>query len=154
MKKKKSNPSNTKQMKPFKQKQVFLFIHSFLWAGQPALLHSNSTHKNKIYFWRLVFPFINRTVIISIYFIPFVLSLINQMKFTNWKIFLLICELIDGWLKKENSCCLHWRTSFFKLRHKRLYVVGPAASLINSSINSFTSLFNKSNQTSLFFSSS
>ena len=84
------------------------------------------------------------TVIISIEFIPFVLSLINQMKLNKLKDFSFDLW-VDWWLIKEREQLLPSlkKFHFFKLRHKRLYVVGPAASLINSSINSFTSFINQ-----------
>ena len=66
------------------------------------------------------------------------------MKRNQLKVLLLI-EWVDWWLIKEREQLLPSlkKFHFFKLRHKRLYVVGPAASLINSSINSFTSFINQ-----------
>ena len=115
------------------------------WAGQPAIHKSNQQTNsfNQIknlmkvgWVW-----FAHFTGIISIYFIPFVLSLINQMKLNKLKDFSFDLW-VDWWLIKEREQLLPSlkKFHFFKLRHKRLYVVGPAASLINSSINSFTFL--------------
>ena len=104
---------------------------------QPPVINQPSTCLISTYVCFLSIDIL--TVIISIEFIPFVLSLINQMKRNQLKVLLLI-EWVDWWLIKEREQLLPSlkKFHFFKLRHKRLYVVGPAASLINSSINSFT----------------